>query len=148
MAGSKADTWENGQLLLLFNNTTFTLVGDAAGLLKSAADGSLYISLHTADPGEAGDQTTNETSYTGYARVGVARTGAGWTVTANSVTNAATITFGLDTVGSATLTHFGVGTSSAAAGKLLYSGSLTANLAVSPGITPSFAAGQLTITES
>ena len=148
MACSKADTWENGQLLLLFNNTTFTLVGDAAGLLKSAADGSLYISLHTADPGEAGDQTTSEAAYTGYARVGVARTAAGWTVTANSVANAAAITFGLDTSGTSVVTHFGVGTSATTAGKLLYSGSLTAPLTINPGITPSFAIGALVITES
>jgi hypothetical protein len=148
MAGSKSNTWENGMLLLLFNNTTFTGVGDAAGLLKSAADGNLYVSLHTADPGEAGDQTTSECAYTGYARVGVVRTAAGWTVAANAVSNAAAITFGLDTVGAEHVTHFGVGTLSAAAGKLLYSGELTAHLDVAPGITPSFAIGELDITES
>jgi hypothetical protein len=147
--GSKSDVWEHGLLLLLFNNTTFTLVGDAAGLLKSAGDGNLYVSLHTADPGEAGDQTTSECAYTGYARVPVARTNAGWTVTAgNAVDNAAAITFGLDTVGSEHVTHFGVGTSSVGAGKLLYSGELTAHLDVAPGITPSFAIGALDITES
>jgi hypothetical protein len=147
--GSKSDVWEHGLLLLLFNNTTFTLVGDAAGLLKSAGDGSLYVSLHTADPGEAGDQTTSECAYTGYARVAVARTNAGWTVTAgNAVDNAAAVTFGLDTVGSEHVTHFGVGTSSGGAGKLLYSGELTAPLDVAPGITPSFAIGALDITES
>ena len=148
MAGSKANTWENGLLLLLFNNTTFTEVGDAAGLLKSAADGSLYISLHTADPGEAGNQATSECAYTGYARVGVARTAAGWTIAADSVSNAAAITFGLDTVGSEHITHFGVGTLATTAGKLLYSGELTAHLDVSPGITPSFAIGALVITEA
>lgn len=148
MAGSKSNTWENGLLLLLFNNTTFTLVGDAAGLLKSAADGNLYVSLHTADPGEGGDQTTNECAYTGYARVAVPRTAAGWAVVANAVDNVAAITFGLDTVGVEHITHFGVGTSAAGAGKLLYSGDLTAALDVSPGITPSFAIGALDITES
>jgi len=149
MAGSKSDVWEHGLLLLLFNNTTFTLVGDAAGLLKSAADGSLYVSLHVTDPGEAGDQTTGECTYTGYARVAVARTSAGWTVSAgNAVTNTAAVTFGLDTVGSETAGYFGVGTTaSPGAGKLLYHGSLTAPLAISPGITPSFAIGAISITE-
>jgi len=148
MAGSKADTWENGLLLLLFNNTTFTLVGDAAGLLKSAADGNLYVSLHTADPGEAGDQTTSEATYTGYARRPVARTVAGWTVVTNGITNAAAITFGLDTAGVEHITHFGVGTSETTAGKLLYSGELTTHLDVGVGVTPSFAIGALAITES
>jgi len=148
MAGSKADTWENGLLLLLFNNTTFTEVGDAAGLLKSAADGNLYVSLHTADPGEAGAQTTSESAYTGYARRPVARTNAGWTVATNSVSNAAAITFGLDTAGVEHITHFGVGTLVSGAGKLLYSGELTTHLDVGVGVTPSFALGALVITES
>lgn len=65
---------------LLFNNEAATGIGDAGGLLPSAAAGNLYVSLHTADPGAGGDQTTNEAAYTSYARVAVARTVAGWTV--------------------------------------------------------------------
>jgi hypothetical protein len=144
---SKSNSWENALLLLLFNNTDAANIGDAAGLQNSATAGSLYVSLHTADPGEAGSQTTSETSYTGYARVAVARSGAGWTVTANAVENAAAITFGACTVGTPTITHFGVGTDPSGAGTLLYSGALTASLNVSPGITPEFAAGDLDITE-
>lgn len=45
------------------------------------ADVVKYVSLHTGDPGEAGDQTTNEATYAGYARVAVARDSGGWTVT-------------------------------------------------------------------
>ena len=86
---SKSNSCENGWLLLLFNNTDFANIGDAAGLQNSAAAGSLYVSLHTADPGEAGSQTTSEATYTGYARVAVARSGSGWTVTNNQVQNAA-----------------------------------------------------------
>jgi hypothetical protein len=144
---SKSNSMENGMLLLFFNNTDFANIGDAAGLQNSAAAGSLYISLHTSDPGEGGSQTTNETAYTNYARVAVARSGAGWTVTDNAVTNAAAITFPTGGVTGATITHFGVGTDSSGAGTLLYSGALTASLAVSNGITPQFAAGDLDITE-
>jgi hypothetical protein len=144
---SKSNSWENMLLLLLFNNTDAANIGDAAGLQNSAAAGSLYISLHTADPGEAGTQTTSEGTYTGYARKAVARSGAGWTVTANAVENAAAITFDPCTAGSNTITHFGVGTDASGAGTLLYSGALTASLAVSAGITPEFAAGALDITE-
>ena len=82
---SKSNTWETGLLNLTFNNTAFTLVGDAAGLLPSAAAGSLYFSLHTADPAEAGDQTTSEVAYTSYARVAVARTSGGFTISGNAV---------------------------------------------------------------
>ena len=144
---SKSNTFENDLLLLVFNNTDIALIGDAAGLQNSATAGSLYVSLHTADPGEAGDQTTNETAYTNYARVAVARSGAGWTVTGNAVANAALVQFAQCGVTGATLTHFGVGTDSAGAGKLLYSGALTSSLAVSSGIQPQFAAGDLDITE-
>ena len=144
---SKSNTFENDLLLLVFNNTDITLIGDAAGLQNSAAAASLYVSLHTSDPGEAGDQTTNETAYTDYARVAVARSGAGWTVTGNAVANAALVQFPQCGVTGATLTHFGVGTDSSGAGKLLYSGALSASLAVSSGIQPQFAAGDLDITE-
>ena len=143
----KSNSMENGMLLLFFNNTDFANIGDAGGLQNSATAGSLYISLHTADPGEAGSQTTSEANYTSYARVAVARSGAGFTVTANAVTNAAAITFPQCTGGSSTVTHFGVGTDAAGAGTLLYSGALTAQLAITNNITPNFPAGELDITE-
>lgn len=134
---SKSNAFENQLLLLVFNNTPITLVGDASGLPASGAAGQLFVSLHTADPGEAGDQSTSEISYTGYARVGVARSGAGWVVTGNSVSPAANIDFGQMTAGAGgTATHVGVGTSSAGAGKLLYKGTYTPNIVVANGVTP------------
>ena len=144
---SKSNSLENGFLTLLFNNSNFALIGDATGLRGSSTAGSLYVSLHTSDPGEAGDQSTSEANYTGYARVAVARSGAGWTVTGNAVENAAVVTFGPCTAGSNTITHFGIGTASSGAGVLLYSGTVSPNLAVSNGITPEYAAGALDITE-
>jgi hypothetical protein len=134
---SKGNTFENHLLLLIFNNTDCALIGDATGLRGSSTAGSLYYSLHTADPGEAGDQTTSEISYTGYARVAGARSGAGFTVTANSVSPAATVTFGAMTAGAGgTVTHFAIGTASSGAGKLLYSGTVAPNIVVSNGVTP------------
>lgn len=144
---SKSNTFENDLLKLIFNNDDIALIGDAAGIQNSATAGSLYVSLHTADPGEAGDQTTSETAYTNYARVAVARTTGGWTVTGNAVANAALVQFAQCGATGATLTYFGVGTDSSGAGKLLYSGALTSSLAVSSGIQPQFAAGDLDITE-
>ncbi len=144
---SKGNTFENELLLLIFNNTAIALIGDASGLQPSATAGSLYISLHTGDPGEAGTATTSEAAYGSYARVAVARSGAGWTVTANAVANAALIQFPQCTSGSETLTHFGVTTASSGGTKLLYKGALSSSLAVSSGIQPQFAAGDLDITE-
>lgn len=144
---SKSNAFETDLLGLIFNNTDIALIGDAAGIQNSATAGSLYVSLHTADPGEAGDQTTNETAYTDYARVAVARTGGGWTVSGNTVSNAALVQFPQCGVTGATLTHFGVGTDSSGAGKLLYSGALSSSLAVSSGIQPQFSSGDLDVTE-
>lgn len=143
---SASNTMENSILLLLFNNTDFTGIGDAGGLVGSSTAGSLYISLHTSDPGEAGDQTTNECAYTSYTRVGVARSGSGWTVSGNAVENAGAVTFPKATGGTETATHFGIGTASSGAGKLLFSGALGSSLAISNNITPSFAAGDLDVT--
>lgn len=133
---SKTNSWENGLMLLVFNNTNFALVGDATGLRGSSTAGSLYVSLHTGDPGEAGSQTTSECAYGSYARVAVARSGAGWTVSSNSVSPAATITFPEATSGTETATHFGIGTDSSGAGVLLYKGTVTPNISIVTGVTP------------
>lgn len=130
---SKGNTFENDWLKLIFNATAIANIADNA---SSSPLTNLYVSLHTSDPGEAGDQTTNETSYTSYARVAVARSGSGWTVTNNSVSPAAEISFPACTGGTATITHFAVGTASSSTGKLLYSGTVTPNISVSSGVTP------------
>jgi hypothetical protein len=125
---SKGNIFENDLLLLIFNNVNIANIGDATGLRASTVAGQLFLSLHTADPGEAGDQSTNEVAYTGYARVGVARSGAGFTVTGNSVSPAANVDFGACTALPATYAFWGIGTSASGAGKLLYRGVIGANL--------------------
>lgn len=144
---SKSNTWENDLLLLLFNNTNASLIGDATGLRGATTVGSLYVSLHTADPGEAGTQSTSEATYGGYARVAVARTAGGWTVSTNTAVNTAAITFPACSSGSSTVTHFGVGTDVSGTGKLLYSGALSPSIAVATGITPQIPASGATISE-
>jgi len=97
----------------------------------------LYVSLHTADPGEAGTQATSETAYTGYARVAVARSTAGWTVTNNSVSPAANVTFGECTAAPGTaITHFAVGVASTGTTKVLYKGTFTPNVTMAVGVIP------------
>jgi hypothetical protein len=145
---SKSNTFENDLLQLIFNNVDIADIGDAGGLQNSAAAGSLYVALHTSDPGEAGTAATNETSYTNYARQAVARTAGGWTVSGNSVTNTAQITFPECGVTGATITHASITTAVSGASKILYSGALSSSLAVANQITPFFAAGTgVTVTE-
>jgi hypothetical protein len=134
---SMPNTAENNLMKLLFNNTTWAGIGDATGIVGSATAGSWFISGFTADPGEAGDQTTNEISYTGYTRPPVARSGAGWAVTNNSVSPVSTISFAASTGGTGgTMTHWGVGKSSSGAGELVVSGTIAPNIPVSSGVTP------------
>lgn len=143
---SMTNAAEAALLDLLFLNVDWANIGDAGGLQNSATAGSFYISLHTSDPGETGDQTTNETAYTSYARVAVARSGGGWTRSVSTVSNTALVQFPQCSGGSSTVTHFGIGTDSSGAGNLLLKGALNASLSVSSGIQPQFAAAALTAT--
>lgn len=142
---SKSDTFENDLLKLIFNGTAIANLADNAA---SSPNTSLYVSLHTADVGEtaASGQSTNETSYTSYARVAVARSNVGWTVTNNTVTPAAAITFPECTGGTATITHFAIGTASSGTGKVLYKGAISPTIAVATGVTPRLTTSS-TITE-
>lgn len=130
---SKGDIFENDFLKLIFNATAIANIADDAA---TAPLTNLFISLHTADPGEAGNQQTNEATYTAYARQSVARTTGGFTVAANSVSPVADIDFPEATAGSETITHFGVGTLTSGTGKILYSGTVTPNIVVSTGVIP------------
>lgn len=131
---SKGNTFENDLLKLLFNGTAIANIADNAA---SGPLANLYIALHTADPAEAGDQSSNEIAYTSYARVAVARTSGGWTVTNNSVSPVADINFPQPTGGSNGIaTHWSVGTESSGAGKVLYSGTITPNIAFGVLLAP------------
>ena len=143
---SMSNAAEAALLDLLFLNIDWANVGDAAGLQNSAAAGSFYIALHTADPGEAGDQTTSEASYTGYARVAVARTSGGFTRVGSQIANTATVQFGECTAGAAVVTHFSIGLLGVGAGMVLLKAPLAATRSISAGITPLFNPGTLTST--
>lgn len=138
---SKTNAFENAVLALIFNATA---IADLAEDDTSSPATTLTVSLHTGDPGEAGSMLTSEAVYTGYARQTVARTGAGWVVTGNSVSPAAIITFPEATGGTETITHFGVGTG--VSNNLMYKGTVTPNISITTSVTPRITASS-TITE-
>lgn len=109
------------------------------------ANANRYLSLHTADPGEAGSQTTSECAYTSYARVEVPV--ADWTDGGSTFSNTNLEQFPQCTGGSEVITHVSIGTVSSGAGQIIYSGALSSSLSVSNGIQPQFASGALTVTE-
>lgn len=130
---SKSDTFENDLLQLIFNAVDIANIADDAAVSPLT---NLYVALHTADPTDTGLQNASECAYTSYARVAVARTAGGWTVSANSVSPAANIDFPAATGGTETATHWSVGVATSGATKVLYSGTVTPNISITSGVTP------------
>lgn len=133
MAG-KSSAFENDLLKLIFNGTAIANLADNAAASPLA---NLYVSLHTADPTDGGNQSSSEISYTGYARVAVARNGGAFVVSGSTVNPAANIDFPLSTGGTGgTATHFAIGIAASGATKFLYAGPISPTIAVANGVTP------------
>jgi len=124
-----------GNWLKLFLNAT--AIANIADNAASSPLTNIYVSLHTSSPGTSGTQTTNEAAYTSYARVAVARTSGGWTITNNVANPVASITFPAATGGSETETFMGIGSLVSGAGVLYWYGAISPTIAVSNGVTPS-----------
>lgn len=118
---SMGNTFENDILQLIYNAVAIANLADNAG---SAPATNLYYVLHSADPGEGGDQSTNEVAYTGYARQAAVRSSSGLTVSGNQVSNAAQIQWGQCSAGSTTARFWSIGMASSGAGKILHRGVL------------------------
>ncbi len=142
---TSSSEYASNLLKLVFTQVGYANIADNA---SSSPFTNLYVSLHTASPAANGNQTMFEAAYGAYARVAVARTTTGWTVTNNTVVPAATIIFPAATSGAETELFFGIGTNSTVsnAGHLLYFGSISPTIVVSNGVTPELTTGS-TITE-
>lgn len=138
------DTSRNSILALIFNATTWANYAINA---TSSPEANIAVALHTADPGNAGTMSTSEAAYTSYARINVARTSGGWSVTANSVSPVANIDFPAGTGGSGTVTHFSTGKTGGGATAILWTGTVTPNIVTGSGVTPRLTtASTLTLT--
>ncbi len=124
---SKTNAFETALVAFVFNATPIAML---AGVT------TFYVSLHTDDPTEAGNQTTFEATYGSYARQPVARTAAGFIITGDTANPATTITFPQCTSGNIEITHAGIGTDITGVGNLIYSGIVTPNLQVQTGVSP------------
>lgn len=133
---SKSNTFENDIMAFTFNNTAVSGIGT-----------TLYVALHTGDPGEAGDQTTSEAAYAGYTRIGVNRNSGGFTVSGNQASNTAEVLFPTSTNGPEVITHVSVGVNASGASKILYKGALSSSLTVNNNIAPRFVAGAIVVQE-
>lgn len=113
---SKTNALENAWQLLLFNGTA---IADIADNDATSPLTSLYISLHTTWPGEAGSQTTGEVAYTDYARAAVGRNSSAMIVSGNAVSPAAQVVFPMCGASGATANFVGIGKAASGAGTLL-----------------------------
>ena len=138
----KSDYLESGILNHVFRAVAFPTIPAA-----------VFISLHTADPLDAGTGAEVSTTGTAYARASVTRAvGAFAAPTDNAgsqqTSNSAAITYATATANWGTVTHVGV-QDAVTAGNLLYSAALTTSRTINNGdVTPSFAIGALTVQES
>ena len=131
---SFSNQFEADILGLIFNATAITGIADNASASPLT---NLYVALHTADPGEVGNQSTNEVNYTGYARVAVQRTGAGWTLAGQTISPTGVIEFGEMTAGTAgTAVYASVGTAASGAGKIIIRGALSPTIPFQVGTVP------------
>src|ERR1700761_4813424 len=134
MSGYKGSTFDNDLLKLIFNATAIANICDNAA---SSPLTNLYVALHTADPTASGAQNANECAYTGYARVAVARTSSGWTITGASVSPNANITFGTCTASPGSpATYASIGVASSGATKILYAGPLSSSITIATSQAP------------
>ncbi len=111
-------------------------------VLRDQADwapAAVYLSLHTADPTDAG--TGAECSGSGYARQAITFNAAH--ATAGTIDNSSVEEF--TNMPACTVTHIGIW-DAASSGNLLFYGAVTASKAVGAGDTISLSAGSLDIT--
>jgi hypothetical protein len=133
---SISDTTELAILKLIFTATAWANYADNAATTPQT---NIDVALHTADPGDAGSMSTTEVAYTSYARVSVARTTGGWTVSGTApcqAVPAAAINFPAGTGGTGTVTNFSTGKTGGGASAILFSGTVTPNIVTGSGITP------------
>ncbi len=140
MAKSKAFAHELLQHVL--NNRCIANLGDMDGLLPSQFAGSLYLSLHYANPIEASN-AVYESNYLGYKRSAVARDGKCWQVTENVAMLCKDVNFSAieETQDNKMLNWLAIGSRSFGNGLLFWSCQLETPIKVIAGVIPRIKAG-------
>lgn len=131
---------ETAIMKLIFNAVAWANYADNAATTPQTNTG---MALHTADPTDTGDATTNEIAYTSYTRVNVLRNSGTpfWNESAGTLTPSANIDFPAGTAGTTpTASFFSTSKSNAApptgAQAILWYGTITPNITCGNGVTP------------
>jgi hypothetical protein len=130
---SKGNTFEQNFLQLIYNTTAITnLAQNGVSPITS-----IQIALHTADPGETGNQGTNETTYGGYTRKAVSRNSSNWSCSSSgSMTMQSAQDFQAPSSGTPTITHFSLGGGTSGATRYFHAGVISPNVTLAVGIVP------------
>lgn len=141
---SKSNTFEADLLSLLLQGVSITDLAVASTNISA-----IQVSLHTGDPGDTGTQGTSEVNYSGYTRIAVTRSTAGFVVSGGSASPVAAITFpeaASTTTMTATHCAFGEATASTG-GKIYYSGTISPEINIGLAVQPRLTTGS-SITET
>ena len=132
---SKADAFSDMLILATFGNGFFSIPDP------------VYVALHTADPGPAGDQSTNEADFGGYARQPLNKI-TDWNINTNQAANASDVVFPAATGAGTTVTHWSLGAGVTGAGALVYRAPLSTPVPIASGTIVRINAGNLTVQET
>lgn len=128
------DEFKNDLLRLFFHGVAIDNLADNAAASPLT---EFFVALHTADPGGAGNQSTNECAYTNYARQSIGRNDTDIDVTANVMSFNVNVPFPAGVSGdNETITHVSVGVALGGATKIIAYGPYSPNQTVAEGVTP------------
>ena len=133
-----SDFSQDGLRSLMFRSTT--------GFVKPP---NIWVSLHTADPTDAGSTATEVTSTGAYVRVASSPADNNWTsgtATNGQTANTSELIYPTPTAAWGTVTHLGLWTSSSAGDLICYGPLASAKIISSADPAPKFAVGALSIT--
>lgn len=130
---SFSNTAENAIMGALYNGTPWANILDNAA---SSPITTIANALHTADPGEAGNLSTSEATYTSYTRKDVNRNSGGWTVSGSNVNPVAAIEFPAATGGNENLGYWSTGKPGGGGALIILTGTITPAVNATNGVTP------------
>ena len=139
---SIADVTEFNILKLIFNATNWANVADNAAASPIT---TISMALHTADPGDAGTQSTSESAYAGYLRQSVNRNTSGWTVASGNPSTAAlaaNVDYPPSGGTATTVSNFSAGKPGGGATDIYWTGALSPPIAIgASGVIPRLNSG-------
>lgn len=116
-----------------------------------AGASTLYLVIHTGAVGLGGNASTNEVTYTGYARVAIARNSSGGFDAAASrqSANNALLQFGVATAGSFPIsaTHASLTDAPSGTSPVIVTAALTSTLTINLNSNPQFPIGNVVVQE-